>query len=128
MTWDVIAALMGALGGIELLKWLFPRKSGVRKEQAEAKAAEFATLQDMIIFLQQQLKEKEERFADQTLKLRKTIDELFAAKAETSEAKIELAIKKCEDKDCPFREPPTAYTKPKPGITKEQYHARKALS
>lgn len=125
--WQIIIAVFGAMGGFEFVKWFFNRKTNSRIAIAEAESAEFHTLQETNEFLQKQLQLKEERFVEQTNRLRSTQDELFKAKEAEYAAKLELAQKKCEDLPCPFREPPTAHTQPKPGITKEQYHAQKLL-
>lgn len=39
---------------------------------------------------------------------------------------LELQKNRCETYDCPFREPPTADTPPKAGMTKEKYFKTKA--
>ncbi len=39
---------------------------------------------------------------------------------------LELAMKKCEDIKCPFRQPPTADTPPMPDMSKEEYHLKKS--
>lgn len=123
--WQIIIAVFGALGGFEFIKWLFNRKTNSRIALAEAESKEFHLLQETNEFLQKQLQQKEERFVEQTERLRKVQDELFRSKESEYEARLELAQKKCEDMPCPFREPPTAYTQPKPGMTKEQYHSQK---
>lgn len=125
--WQIIIAVFGALGGFEFVKWLFNRKTNSRIAIAEAESAEFHTLQETNEFLQKQLQLKEERFVEQTNRLRTTQDELFKAKEAEYETRLELAQKKCEDQLCPFRMPPNAQTPPKPGMTKEQYHAQNLL-
>lgn len=72
-----IASLLGTLSIWEAVKYFLNRKTNKRKEEAEADTSEFQVLRDMIVFLQEQLKEKEERFADQTARLRKMQDENF---------------------------------------------------
>lgn len=123
--WQIVIAIFGSLGGLELIKWLFNRKANARLALAEAESAEFHTLQETTEFLQKQLQEKEERFVEQTNRLRKTQDELFMAKEAEYAARIELVQKKCEDLPCPFRRPPNAHTPPKPGLTIEEYHNKK---
>lgn len=112
---------------MEFIKWLFNRKANSRLAIAEAESAEFHTLQETVVFLQEQLKEKEERFAKQTERLRATQDELYLSRKAEYEAKLELAEVRCDDAECPFRQPPNAYTKPRKGLTKEQYHDQKLL-
>lgn len=124
-TWQLILAFVGAMGGLEGVKWLINRKTNTRLAIAEAESAEFHLLQETNTFLQQQLQNKEERFVEQTELLRKTQRDLYEAKEREYEARLELAQKKCEDQNCPFRMPPNAQTPPRPGLTKEQYHAQK---
>lgn len=124
---EIILSLVGGLGGLEFIKWLFNRKANTRLAIAEAESAEFHTIQETVNFLQGQLQEKEERFAKQTERLRSTQDELYRSKEAEYAAKLELAQLRCDDKECPFRQPPNAHTKPRKGLTKEQYHDRKQL-
>lgn len=125
--WQVLVAILGAMGGLECVKWFFNRKANSRIVLAEAESAEFHTLQETVQFLQAQLQEKEERFANQTDRLRKTQDDLFTEREARHNAELELALKRCDDKECPFRQPPNAHTPPKTGLTKEQYHSQKSL-
>ena len=60
-------------------------------------------------FLQKQLSEKEQRFVEQTDRLRKVQDELFTLKETNSDLKLELALKRCERKKCGDREPQNGY-------------------
>ena len=70
---------------------------------------EFKALREYNEFLQKQLSEKEERFVEQTGRLRSVQDELFKAKEDISKLSIELALKRCEKKKCGQREPPNGY-------------------
>ncbi len=136
MNWETFAAVIGALGGIELVKWLYNiivnRRNNERINDAEADASEFHVLEEQIQFLQQQLKDKEERFVEQTNLLRDTQRDLLLLEKEKAvmeveylkriaELELELAHVRCNDEFCPFREPPTAMTPPKPGVMKEKY-------
>lgn len=158
MNWEAVGIILGAFGGIELLKFIYNtiirRKTDARVAVAEAQTAvanaqtaEFKHLQETNEWLQQQLQKKEERFEEQTLLVRRQNTEILNLTSELAEKEIqhakeisdleikhaqELAAKeielvevKCLDKPCPFRQPPNAYTQPKPGLTKEQYHAQK---
>lgn len=42
---------------------------------------------------------------------------------EKGELEVELARKRCDDIDCPWRRPPTADTPPQPGISRDQWHS-----
>ena len=89
---STIASLLGTLSIWEIVKYLLNRKTNKRKEEAEADTLEFAVLRDQITFLQEQLREKEERFANQTDRLRKIQDENFKLMRE--KALLELALAK----------------------------------
>lgn len=106
-------AVIGALGGLEAIKWTVNfytnRRTNARIEDAHADGEEFKTLREYNEFLQKQLSEKEERFVEQTGRLRKVQDELFALKEDNSDLKIELALKRCEKKKCSSREPQNGY-------------------
>lgn len=105
--------LMTALGGIEgikqLIKWWMSRKTNARIEDARADVEEFKALREYNEFLQKQLSEKEQRFVEQTDRLRKVQDELFTLKEANSDLKLELALKRCERKKCGDREPQNGY-------------------
>lgn len=129
--WQILIAILGALGGFEFIKWLFNRKRMARTD-------EFKILRETNEFLQRQLQDKEERFADQTQLVRKQNTEILDLttrmaemeirhESEKAELKIELVKARCDDHDCPFRRPPNAQTPPKPGMTKEEYHSQKLL-
>lgn len=136
MNWETLVTVLGALGGLELVKWLYNiianRRNNARINEAEADASEFHVLEEQIQFLQQQLKDKEERFVEQTNLLRDTQRDLLLLEKEKAvmeveylkriaELELELARVRCNDEFCPFRQPPTATTPPKPGVTKEKY-------
>lgn len=118
-----VAALLMALGGLEFLKWLWTRKSKSRLAAAEADAAElkasadeYHLLKERIDNLNEQLANKEQRFDEQTQLLRQTnkelLDEikqngLLSAKIAALEA--ERAMKLCQVRNCPKREPQSGY-------------------
>lgn len=137
--WQIIITLAGAFGGLEFVKWLFNRKTNSRLAVAEAERSEFHILQETNEWLQKQLQEKEARFVEQTDLLRKVQRELLYMAKEMSEKEvahakdkasleIELIQVRCNDEECPFRQPPTSKTKPRNGLTKEEYHAQKLLT
>ena len=118
-----VAALLMALGGLEFLKWLWTRKSKARMAAADADAAElkasadeYHLLKERIDNLNEQLVSKEKRFDEQTQLLRQTnkelLDEikqngLLSAKIAALEA--ERAMKLCQVRNCPKREPQSGY-------------------
>ena len=110
---NTILAIIGAMGGIEGIKWgiraWVNRKTNARIADAQADVEEFKALRENNEFLQKQLSEKEERFVEQTGRLRQVQDELFTLKESYSDVKLELALKRCEKKKCGDREPQNGY-------------------
>ena len=104
---NTILAITGAMGGIEGIKWgiraWVNRKTNARIADAQADVEEFKALREYNEFL------KEERFVEQTGRLRQVQDELFTLKESYSDVKIELALKRCEKKKCGDREPQNGY-------------------
>lgn len=99
----------GTLGGWETIKYLFNRKTASRIEEAKADSAEFSVLRDAVVFLQEQLKEKEIRFAEQTAILRAANAENLQLHKEVATLKAERAMKLCEIRGCANREPQSGY-------------------
>lgn len=110
---ETVITIVGALGGFEGIKWVFNfyanRKTNARIEDARADNEEFKALREYNEFLQKQLSDKEERFVEQTGRLRKVQDELYAEKEERSRLNLELALKRCEKRKCGDREPQNGY-------------------
>lgn len=108
-----ILTIIGTMGGIEGIKWAVRawvnRKTDARIEDARADVEEFKALREYNEFLQKQLSDKEERFVEQTGRLRQIQDELFTLKESYSDVKLELALKRCEKKKCGSREPQNGY-------------------
>lgn len=111
-----IVSAVGAVGGWELIKYLLNIKTNMRKEEAEADSLEFGVLKDTVSFLQEQLHEqvqqdaeKEKRFVEQTLRLRKVQDDNYALLKEKSKLELELQMYRCVVKKCPNREPQNGY-------------------
>lgn len=141
MSWEIIPTIIGTILGsqavAEIVRWVKNRKTDSRIEEAHADSEEFNSLRETIQFLQEQLKGKEERFAEQTSIVRNLNIEVIQLTREKADVELEYARYKadtelelekvrCEDKPCPWRRPPNAYTEPKPqGKTKEDYHNEK---
>jgi len=85
------AGLLGTLSIWEMIKYFINRKTNKRKEEAEADSAELAVIRETIEFLQNRLKESEERYADQTNRLRKTQDENFTLLREKAMLELKLS-------------------------------------
>lgn len=108
--WIMLVTALGGIEGIkQLAKWWMSRKTSKRINEAHADAEEFRALREYNEFLQHQLTEKEQRFVEQTDRLRKVQDELFAEKEKGSDLRLELALKRCERKKCGDREPQNGY-------------------
>lgn len=108
--WVVLITALGGIEGVkQLLKWWMNRKNMARIDDTKADREEFELLRDVTSFLEKTLSEKEQRFVEQTERLRQTQADLLQQKEENTELRIELALKKCEKQKCPQREPPTGY-------------------
>lgn len=130
MSWEIISTIIGTILGsqavAEIVRWVKNRRTDSRIEEAHADSEEFSSLRETIQFLQDQLKGKEERFAEQTSIVRRLNTEVIQLTKEKADVELELEKVRCEDKPCPWRRPPNAYTEPKPqGKTKEDYHNAK---
>lgn len=119
----IILSILGSLGGWELVKWLLTRRANktiaaATADQAEIQTeeAEFVYLRKRIEFCEQQMAEKERRFAEQTDVLRTAQRELLEMTiengkllAEIAALKAERAMKLCERKGCGQRQPQSGY-------------------
>lgn len=103
------ASILGTLGGWEMIKYLINRKTNTRKAEAEADSSEFTVLRDTVVFLQEQLQKKEERFAEQTDLVRKLTGENLELTRENAMLKAERSLKLCERRNCINREPQSGY-------------------
>lgn len=120
---EVVIAILGALGGWELVRWLLTRKANRRTAQATAASAEvkaeeseFTYLRGRVEFAEQQLLLKEQRFAEQTAVLREAQRELLEKtidngklSARIAALEAERAMKLCERKGCAQRQPKSGY-------------------
>ena len=138
MSWEIISTIIGTILGsqavAEIVRWVKNRKTDSRIEEAHADSEEFSSLRETVQFLQEQLKSKEERFAEQTGMVRNLNSEVIQLTKEKAgveleyarykaDTELELEKVRCEDKPCPWRKPPNAYTEPMPKYkTKEEDH------
>lgn len=106
---EIIVSVITALGGWEAIKYCLNRKTNRRKEEAEADNVEFSVLREAMDFLQNQLKEKEQRFAEQTEVVRKLNTEILEATKQKAQVELELQRYKCVVKNCSRREPQNGY-------------------
>lgn len=116
---DIIITIISALGtvfGWEGIKWMMNRKSNTRVAEAQADAAEvkaevdeFHHLRDIIEWTQSRLKEKEERFTEQTALVRQLQRDLLEAEKKVAKLETERSMKLCEVRNCPNRQPQSGY-------------------
>lgn len=113
---EISASMGAAIGGWEFVKYILNIRTNKRKERseadkanAEASSANFSVLKETTEFLQQQLHDKEERFANQTERLRKVQDEYFELLKKNNETELELQRFRCVRPKCAQREPQNGY-------------------
>ena len=85
------------------------RKTNQRVEEAKADSAEFAVLKETVDFLQQQLKDKEVRFAEQTGLVRELNSDVLRLTNEKAAIELELQKYKCVVPKCVNRQPQNGY-------------------
>ena len=105
----VIASVLTACGGWEAIKYLLNKETNKRIAEAEADSVEFNVLRQTVEFLQTQLREKEERFAQQTELVRKLNAEVLELTKEKGKVELELQTYRCIRKKCGQREPQNGY-------------------
>lgn len=108
-TIKTILTIVTTLGGWESIKYFIHRKSNSRIAEAKADGSEFSVLRDTVIFLQEQLQKKEERFAEQTDLVRKLTAENLELTRQNAMLKAERELKLCERRKCGDREPQSGY-------------------
>lgn len=104
-----VATVIGTLGGWEMIKFLINRKTNARKAEAEADRSEFNVLRETMEFLQEQLRNKEQRFAEQTDIVRKLNTENLELSKRVAQLETERSLKLCERRNCKDREPQSGY-------------------
>ena len=106
---ETLVAILTSLGGWEFVKYLINRKSNARISDAEADSAEFHVMKEQIEFMQEQMKQKEERFAEQTLLVRNLNNELLDMTKKLGSTELELQKFRCIRAKCLEREPQNGY-------------------
>ena len=106
---ETLVAILTAMGGWELIKYLINRKSNARISEAEADSAEFHILKEQIEFLQEQLKQKEEMFAEQTQIVRNLNGEVIDLTKKNGGLELDLQKYRCIRAKCQQREPQNGY-------------------
>jgi hypothetical protein len=112
-----VLSVIGALGGLELIKWWFTRKENRRAADAkadiaevEAETAEFRLLREHLEMVDKQLIEKEARLQQQTelvrelnRKLLDCVNEIGALTSRITALEYEREMKYCGRDDCKDR-------------------------
>lgn len=106
---EYILSAITAIGGWETIRYFINRKTNARKEEAEADNVEFSVLREAVNFLQEQLRDKEQRFAEQTERLRSLNNEVLEITKEKARLELEIQRYKCVVKGCANREPQNNY-------------------
>ena len=106
---ETLVAILTAMGGWELVKYLINRKSNARISEAEADAAEFHVLKEHIESLQAQNQQTEERFADQTQLVRNLNNEVLELTKKNGSLELDLQKYRCIRPKCQQREPQNGY-------------------
>lgn len=116
---DTLLTALTALGGLEMLKWLFTRRSQMRIsnarasiEETSAEEARAKLYQQTVMFLQSQLSSKEERFAAQTELLRESSKREIELTRELGRLQLELLSSRCDIIGCTRRQPPLKMVQP----------------
>ena len=110
---ETLLAIGGTFGGLELLKWITGLRSSRRKADAEAAdsveevvAKRVKTLEDSILFLQNQLAEKEKQFAELSAKYQDSMQRGLKLTSDLGEMKLKYRSSRCDRKECENRKPP----------------------
>lgn len=106
---EIVVSVITALGGWEMIKYVMNQKTNRRKEEAEADNVEFNVLREAMDFLQTQLKDKEQRFAEQTDLVRKQNLDILQLNKEKAQLELDLRRYKCVIKGCTKRDPQNGY-------------------
>lgn len=111
-----LSTVVGALGGLEFIKWAFNLGSYKRNEAAKAEVAELeadrleiVVMKENIEFLQSQLNKRNEEISEKNELLRKQNEEILELKSENVMLKTERQMKLCEVRGCTKREPQSGY-------------------
>lgn len=108
--------ILGALGGLEAIKWMVNfyvnRKTNARKEDAVADAAENENERKQVAWLEERIAQRDAKIDAIYVELRQEQAEKLNLihKNHGLELKnTELTYKKCDVRGCPNRKPPSDY-------------------
>ncbi|MBD5186459.1 MAG: hypothetical protein K2G11_06840 [Muribaculaceae bacterium] len=113
---QTLLTTLSACGGLEVVKWLFNRRTQNRISEAKASIEETSAEsarrkldQETVVFLQNQLSSQEERFAQQSDLLHKATERELELTRNVAALELELQSTRCDVADCPSRHPPRNY-------------------
>lgn len=110
--WSTLIAIIGSIGGLEGIRYLVNRTAEKRAANAKADTEVFHSLKEYNEYLQHELRSKEERFAEQTLRVRKLTDEVIELTEKMGKTNAELYLYRCKRLGCGKRLPPNSFTAP----------------
>ncbi len=112
MDWMTLTTILGALGGLEFIKWLAGRQAYVRRENATARDAELTVHEKQIDRYEQRLAQRDAKvdaiYKDLREEQRKNLEYLERINRLELEKEL-LTLQKCEVRGCPTRKPPGDY-------------------
>lgn len=127
MNWETVISILGALGGLEVFKWLAGLRTSRRKAASEAAESfenvvtkRVKTYEDSILFLQNQLQEKERQFAELSEKYHASMQQGLELTRQLGELKLRHRQSRCDRKDCRDRKPPFPWMRPASGKEEPQ--------
>lgn len=106
---DIIIAVAGSFGGIELIKWFYTRKSKERLSKAEADIESIKANKDEFYFLRERITILNQENTDLLKSLIEEKEKNAAFREELASLKAERKLKLCEVKCCKSREPQSGY-------------------
>ena len=109
-------AILGALGGLEAIKWIVNfyvnRKTNARKEDATADSMEDENERKQVDWLEKRLAERDAKIDAIYVELRQEQAEKLQLIHDKHELELKLKeaeIKKCDVRGCSNRQPPSDY-------------------
>ena len=108
--------ILGALGGLEAIKWIVNfyvnRKTDARKEDAAADAAENENERKQVAWLEERIAQRDTKIDAIYVELRQEHAEKLQLIHDKHELELRLKeseIKKCDVRGCSNRQPPSDY-------------------
>ena len=108
--------ILGALGGLEAIKWVVNfyvnRKTNARKEDAAADAAENENERKQVAWLEERIAQRDTKIDAIYVELRQEQAEKLQLIYDKHELELRLKeseIKKCDVRGCSNRQPPSDY-------------------